>query len=99
VLANTFDAPTLVTTGIIIVIAMVLGYRLINRDPNVRRTRWGIYVERDHFDEGESWSVDPLSPESEVRPVPLPPPTPPPPLPPRPDDDDELTQVDWPERK
>jgi hypothetical protein len=87
VLANTFDAPTLVTTGIIIVIAMVLGYRLINRDPNVRRTRWGIYVERDHFED---------EPQDKA---PIPPPTPPPPIPPRPDDDDELTQVDWPERK
>lgn len=86
-LGTTFDAPTLITTGIIIVIAMVLGYRLINRDPNVRRSRWGIFVERDHFDEGEVWTVDPL-----------PPPTPPPPLPPRPPDDDE-TNVTWPVRE
>ena len=73
-LAATFDAPTLITTGVIIVLAMVLGYRLINRDPNVRRSRWGIYVERDRFDADEG-EADPL-----------PPPTPPPPLPPRPDD-------------
>lgn len=87
-LGVTFDAPTLVTTGLIIVIAMILGYRLINRDPNVRRTRWGVFVERDHFDEdeGETWTVDPL-----------PPPTPPPPLPPRPPDDDETNA--WPKRE
>jgi hypothetical protein len=62
VLAATFDAPTLITTGVIIMFAMILGYRLINCDPNVRRSRWGIFVERDHFDEDETWTVDPLPP-------------------------------------
>jgi hypothetical protein len=97
VLAATFDAPTLITTGLIIVLAMVLGYRLLNRDPSVRRTRWGIFMERDHYDEeGEVWTVDPLDPESETRPVP--PPTPPPPLP-RPPDDELDTRITWPERE
>lgn len=85
-LATTFDAPTLITTGVIVVIAMVLGYRLLAKDASVRRTRWGIFVERDHYteEEGEVWTVDPL-----------PPPAPPPALPPTEDHETEA----WPQRK
>lgn len=98
-LAATFDAPTLITTGLIIVLAMVLGYRLINRDPNVRRSRWGVFVERDRFDdEGDVYTFDPLDPRGEPKPAPLPPPTPPPPLPPRQDDEADDTQA-WPQRE
>lgn len=83
--ATTFDAPTLITTGIVLTIALVLAFRLLNKDSSVRRTRWGFFVERDHYTEEEG------EPE-----LPLPPPTPPPPLPPR-GHDDEPTQT-WPTR-
>jgi hypothetical protein len=56
--------------------------------------RFGFYIERErHRKEGELWTVDPLDPKSEVRPVPLPPPTPPPPLPPTEDETEA-----WPHR-
>lgn len=52
-LAETFDAPTLITTGVVLVVALVLAFRLLNKDPAVRRTRWGFFVERDLHPEDE----------------------------------------------
>jgi hypothetical protein len=44
----------------IILLGMILAYRLLHRDPGVKRTRWGFYVERDRFDEDENEWPEPL---------------------------------------
>lgn len=82
-IAAAIDWRVLGTGAFLVLIALVLSYRLLSRDKTVKRARYGFYVERDRYDEGEAWHVDPL------------PPTPPPPLPPRPDDETQS----WPQRE
>lgn len=43
------DFRIVATVAIVFLIAMALGYRLLNRDANVRRTRYGFFVERDRY--------------------------------------------------
>jgi hypothetical protein len=46
----------LLTVGLLVALALVLGYRLLHRDPTIRRTRYGLFVERDRFDdEPDKW--------------------------------------------
>jgi hypothetical protein len=47
------DFRVVVVLAVLAVIALALGYRLLNRDPTVRRTRYGFFVERDRYDEEE----------------------------------------------
>lgn len=94
-----FDFKNFLVVAVVVVFAMVLAYRLLNRDDRIKRTRFGFFVERNRYEDEEEdvHHLDPFTTASEARPAPLPPPTPPPPLPPRPDDDDE-TQT-WPQRE
>ena len=48
---------------------MVLAYRLMNRDPNVKRTRYGFFVERDRYEDVEPPWPD-LRPPAEARTLP-----------------------------
>jgi hypothetical protein len=36
-----------------VVVVAVLAFRLLNRDPGVRRTRFGVFVERDRYPDDE----------------------------------------------
>jgi hypothetical protein len=69
-IAAAIDWRVLGTGALLILVALVLSYRLLSRDKSVKRARYGFYVERDRYDEGEVHHFDPL-----------PPPTPPPPIP------------------
>lgn len=83
-IAAAIDWRVLGTGALLILVALVLSYRLLSRDKTVKRARYGFYVERDRYDEGEVHHFDPL-----------PPPTPPPPIPRH---SDETTQA-WPTRE
>ena len=37
--------------AVVFVIGMILAYRLIKRDPNISKSRYGFFVERDKFDD------------------------------------------------
>lgn len=54
----TIDWRILTATAVLLALAMVLLYRLLNRDPNIKRVRYGFFVERDHYDE-EGWPEPP----------------------------------------
>ena len=41
--------PVILIAAVVVALAMVLTYRLMNRDPDVRRTRYGFFVERDRY--------------------------------------------------
>jgi hypothetical protein len=43
----------LLTVGLLVALALVLGYRLLHRDRDIARTRYGFFVERDRFDTDE----------------------------------------------
>lgn len=51
--AVTVDWKVLTIIAVLILVGMVLAYRLMNRDPDVRRTRYGFFVERDRYDDPE----------------------------------------------
>lgn len=53
-IAATLDWRIDLTIGVVLVVAMVLAYRILHRDPNIRRTRFGLFVERDRFDGDEA---------------------------------------------
>jgi hypothetical protein len=54
-----YDFRVIATVAVLFLVVVVLGYRLLNRDPNIQRTRFGFFVERDrHVDEdvgGSPW--------------------------------------------
>jgi hypothetical protein len=51
VIAASVDWKVISIAAVLLLVAMVLLYRLMNRDPNVHRTRYGFFVERDRFPE------------------------------------------------
>lgn len=51
VIAATVDWKIVTIAAVLLLVAMVLAYRLLNRDPDVRRTRYGLFVERDRYDD------------------------------------------------
>lgn len=72
------------------VLVVVLAWHAIVRDREVRRTRWGVFVERDRYSEDSIHSFDPFAEDSVILQVPAaPPPAPAPP-------DEEPTKVEWP---
>jgi hypothetical protein len=48
-----YDWRLFTGVDVVVVVAIILVYRLMNRNPDVRRTRWGFFAERDRFDEEE----------------------------------------------
>lgn len=60
------DFRVVIVLAVLVVIALALGYRLLNRDPTVRRTRYGFFVERDRYDEPDGPPAD--TPECPERP-------------------------------
>ena len=52
-IASTVDWELLLAIGLLLALALILGYRLLDRDPRVRRTRYGFFVERDRFEDDE----------------------------------------------
>jgi hypothetical protein len=56
VVAATVDWKIVGIAALLVLVAMVLAYRLLNRDPDVRSTRYGFFVERDRYTrEREGW--------------------------------------------
>jgi hypothetical protein len=53
------DWRLLTVAGVLLLVAMVLLYRLLGRDPNVRNTRYGFFIERDRFEDEEPPWPDP----------------------------------------
>jgi hypothetical protein len=51
VIAATVDWKIVTIAAVLLLVAMILAYRLLNRDPDVRRTRYGLFVERDRYDD------------------------------------------------
>ena len=47
--------PIVLIAAVVVVLAMVLAYRLMNRNPDVSRTRYGFFVERDRYTEEPGW--------------------------------------------
>ena len=47
--------PVILIAAVVVALGMVLAYRLLNRDPDVRRTRYGFFVERDRYEEEPAW--------------------------------------------
>lgn len=45
--AYAWDFKSLFLLAFVLVVAMILGYRLMHRDPRVWRTRYGFFIERD----------------------------------------------------
>jgi len=45
------DWRIVLIVAVVIVIALILGFRLMHRDPSVKSTRYGFYVERERYDE------------------------------------------------
>ena len=48
--AYAWDFKSLFLLAFVLVVAMILGYRLMHRDPRVWRTRYGFFIERDRHD-------------------------------------------------
>ena len=65
----TVDWKVLTVVGVLILVAMILGSRLLSRDRDVRRTRYGFFVERDRFDQEEPWPQFPPPPETRSLPL------------------------------
>ena len=78
------DFRNFVVAAFVIVVAMVLAYRLMRRDENVRRTRYGFFIERDRF-EPEGPPCEPDSPLTKSTH--------------RLDPENEETKLDWPQRE
>jgi hypothetical protein len=55
VIAATVDWKVLGIAAVLLLVAMVLLYRMMSRDPDVRRTRYGFFVERDRYDQEPGW--------------------------------------------
>jgi hypothetical protein len=55
VIAATIDWRILSIAAVLLLVAMVLLYRMMSRDPDVRRTRYGFFVERDRYREPDPW--------------------------------------------
>jgi hypothetical protein len=69
VIVAAYDWRIFAGVDVVVLIAIILAYRLMNRNPDVRKTRWGFFVERDRFkDKEEPWPD--LVPPPE-RPLPL----------------------------
>ena len=49
------DWKIVLAVTVVVVLGLVISYRLLSRDPTIRRTRYGFYIERDKFDEPEPW--------------------------------------------
>jgi hypothetical protein len=45
------DFRVILVLAVVVVIAIGLGVRLLSRDRDVRRTRYGFFVERDRYDD------------------------------------------------
>lgn len=43
------DWRIVLTIAVVVIIAMVLGYRLMHRDDRIWRTRYGFFAERDRY--------------------------------------------------
>jgi hypothetical protein len=52
--------------ALVAVVAMVLLSRLIRRDPNVRSTKFGWYIEREHYEIERPWPEFPPLPERTI---------------------------------
>lgn len=55
-LAN--EWPIVLMAAVLVAVAMAFAYRLMSRDPEVKRTRYGFFVERERFVEADA-SPDP----------------------------------------
>jgi hypothetical protein len=53
--ATAVDWKLLLTIGVLAALVIVLVYRLMRRDPNVRVARYGLFVEREKFDDQAGW--------------------------------------------
>jgi hypothetical protein len=51
--AFVWDFKAFIVVAFVVVFGMVLAYRLVRRDVNVRRIRYGFFVERDRYDDDE----------------------------------------------
>jgi hypothetical protein len=55
-----------IVVACVLVVAVVLGYMIIRGETRIQRTRLGIFVERDKFDEPDA--IDPVDPsEADTR--------------------------------
>ena len=50
-----FDFKNFVVVAVVLVIIVVLGYRLLNRDERIRKTRFGFFVERDRYEDEQEF--------------------------------------------
>jgi hypothetical protein len=64
-LGATVDWRLLLASAILFALALILAYRLFSRDPNVRRTRVGFFVERTRFEDEPPWPE--LDPHGETK--------------------------------
>lgn len=60
--------PLVVSVAAVVIVALLLLSRFLHRDPNVRRTRYGWFVERDRFHEESSWVEFPAQAEERTLP-------------------------------
>jgi hypothetical protein len=65
---TTVDWKLLLTIGVLAALVIVLVYRLMRRDPSVRVARYGLFVEREKFDDEPGWP-QPLPPENRELPT------------------------------
>lgn len=47
----TLDFRNVVVIAAVALVVVVLAYRLLNRDPRIRKTRIGWFIERDRFED------------------------------------------------
>lgn len=84
------DFKTFAVIAASVVFLAILAYRLMRRDDNVRRTRYGFFIERDRYEEGVALTgqrdsdVAPTGQQSDTHEV----------VP-----GDESTKVEWPRRE
>lgn len=67
-----FAFGALCIVALLALVAMILAYRVFRGEPKTHRTRLGVFVERDRFDEPEEWpaSSAELGPPPEARTLP-----------------------------
>ena len=108
----TLDFRNLVVISVVVVFLAVLAYRLLNRDERIKRTRFGIFIERNRYEDEEPngilYHMPPIPPPSPPPPIPepkeppvtepAPTPTPQPDPQPTPEDEDDDTAAHWPHR-
>jgi hypothetical protein len=50
---DAYGLTALIILAVVVVVAMILGYRAVRGEPRTHRTRLGVFVERDKFEDDD----------------------------------------------